>query len=463
MAVKLSTIQVQKPVLAPSLQQSIMVLLLPIIELAGTIEQELQSNPFLEIDEPSSQDPENPQNLKIQDGLQQLNKELRPLYQGQGLDEDEESLPLPLVKPQTLEDKLLKQLHLEISDDRQLRIGEFIIGNLDENGYLSMSCEEVAAALQIDDTPEVETVLNIVQRFEPAGIAARDLRECLLIQLKTSQNPHKHTAVRIVRDYLNELGHKKYAEIARKIKVPLEELKDAARLIASLEPKPARNFHPSDINIYVKPDVVVRPEKEREGGYQITINQSDIPPLRINPLYRKLLKDGTLSDEEKAFLQEKLTNALNFIKSVVQRGQTIRRITEYIVAHQKDFFDNASPGLAPMCLKDVAASVNRNESTVSRAISNKYIDTPHGIYPMKFFFSQAVPHSNNGANGETPASVQGIKEELRELVDQENKGAPLSDQEIQNHFAARGVELARRTISKYRQALRIPPSYLRKE
>jgi RNA polymerase sigma-54 factor len=462
MAVKLSTIQVQKPVLAPSLQQSITVLLLPIVELAGTIEQELQSNPFLEVDEPQPSDLENLHDIKIQDGLQRLNKELRPLSGAQNSpDDDDDSLPEPLVRPQTLEDKLLKQLHLEISDPQKLRIGEFIVGNLDENGYLAISCEEITATLEIEKTADVEAVLEFVQRFEPLGIAARDLRECLLIQLKAGQNLQKNVATRIVRDYLHELGHKKYVDIARKLKVPVEDIKEAARLIASLEPKPARNFQSSDISIYVKPDVVVRPDRDRDGEYQIAINQSDIPPLRINPLYRKLLKENSLTPEEKIFLQEKLINALNFIKSLIQRGQTIRKITEYIVTHQKDFFANGSTGLAPLCLKDVADSVKRNESTVSRAISNKYIDTPHGIYSMKFFFSQAV--AGSGDNGNAPTSVQSIKEDLKELVEQEDKSSPLSDQDIQRHFAAKDLKMARRTISKYRQTLRIPPSYLRKE
>jgi len=441
--------------LAPFLRQSISLLQLPIGDLAMVIEQELQNNPLLELDE------------KIADPVQSLIKsgELH-----QNLDqfvkiEDESSKidfrdgemvdERPITRDLTLEDHLLRQLHFEVSDELQLRIGRLIIGSIDETGYLTISCEEIAGLVGTHDLALVEQVLSLIQGFEPTGIASRNLKECLLAQLKSKNTDHP-MAICIINDHLEDLGKKKYADIAKKIGIPLEDVKNLARFIATLEPRPARNYRPINDSIYIKPDVFI--VHDPADGYQINVNALGINRLKINSTYKNLLNRADLKEHERSFILEKMESAQQFIKGVEQRGQTIRKIAEYILEKQKDFFDGNYLALAPLTLKDVAIAINRNESTISRAIKDKYIDTPKGMFPIRFFFSQAIATADNG-----PTSAQSIKEEMRELIEDENKSGTLSDQDIQRHFETKGIHIARRTINKYRQALKIPSSHLRKE
>ena len=453
---KLSQIQIQKQVLAPLLQQSIAVLLLPIHELNLTIEQELQNNPLLELDEDREEFLQHQRDIEMRQNLDRLAKiqEESNYTKIDSGNEDEIPEERQLSRELTLEDHLMRQLRLEVSDELQLKIGELIIGNIDEDGYLKISCEEIALLLGMEDISRVDHVLSIIQRFEPLGIAARNLKECILIQL-TSRNNNGHITSQIVNDHLEDLGKKKYFYIARKLKISAEEVQRIAELISDTDPRPARNYRPIPNNIYIKPDVFIT--KDPEDEYQITVNMDGIPPLRINCVYKNMLNRPNLKLEEKKFIQERLQNALYFIKSIEQRGQTIRRITEHILKRQKDFFDGNYLAIAPMTLKDVATAINRNESTISRAIHEKYIDTPQGLFPMKFFFSQAVSTATSDST-----SSQGIKEEIKELIEDENLSSPLSDRDIQRHFQTKGIHLARRTITKYRETLKIPPSYSRK-
>ena len=453
MKTKLALIQTQKQVLAPLMQQSITVLLLPIMDLNQAIEQELQSNPLLELNE-SNEENIPPKDIEIHRSLERLAK-----LQDEPIDDntfDEESLgEKPFARELPLEDYLMRQLRLEASDELQLKIGELIIGNIDEDGYLKVSCEEIAQLAQIQDIAFVERVLKLIQGFEPPGIASRDLKECLLVQLKL-KNYNGAIVATVVNNHLEDIARKRYSNIARQTGVPPEEVKRIAKTIASLEPRPARNYRPIANNIYIKPDVFVT--RDPVNGYQITINDEGIPRLRINPLYKNMLNRPDLKEEEQSFIRERLMGALHFMRSIEQRGQTILAITRYILERQKDFFEGNYLSIAPMTLKDVAAVINRNESTVSRAVNHKYIDTPQGLFPMKYFFSQALATTSNGRT-----SAQSIKEEIKELVETENHSSPLSDQDIQHYFAGKGVRLARRTVSKYREALHIPPSFLRRE
>ncbi len=226
-------------------------------------------------------------------------------------------------------------------------------------------------------------------------------------------------------------------------------------MIASLEPKPARNYRPNDPSIYVEPDIYIR--KNDEGQYTVESNKSGLPALRISQTYRNLLNQPNLSNEDRDFIKEKITNAVNFIKNLALRGETLTAIARYILEHQKEFFNGEESTLTPMSFKEVAEHLERCESTISRAISNKYIDTPQGLYPFKFFFSNNASRQNN-----ENVSAHNVKQELAQLIEDENKQSPLSDQEIQEHFNSKGLHLARRTIAKYRQALNIPASHLRK-
>lgn len=459
MQVRVLPQQIQKTILAPVMQQSIEVLLLAVTELNLSIEQELQSNPLLEISEeaPALQKPEPGFKEAVFYG-NDLGRSLRAQYSP----DDEAVEDMPVKIEFSLEETLLSQLRVESLDPLELKIGEYFIGNLDEDGYLKITCEEVAAALGIQDRELIERVLKIVQGFEPPGIASRTLQECLSIQLAALRPARHDIYLAIITNHLQDLGHKRFPQISKDIGISLPEIKEAANFIAGLEPKPARNYRPIRSAIYIQPDVCILKDKER--GYYVEVSREGIPALRVNAYYRNLLGRAGLSEKDRAFIQEKFHNATNFIKSIEQRGHTLRRIAEYVLIKQMAFFDRGED-LIPMVLKDVAQAISRNESTISRAISSKYIDTPCGLFPMKFFFSQGI-HQISGlaASDDAPGSVasRSIKEEIQNIIIDEDKSAPLSDQDIQHYFKRRNMQIARRTISKYRQSLRILPSNLRK-
>lgn len=450
---KLSQIQTQRQVLAPLMQQSIALLLLPLTDLNLTIEQELQNNPLLE----TVEDDENLTRQLRDQGIRQNFKYLDtiPHIPSDHLtSDDDQPEDRSLVKELTLEENLWQQLQFETTDAQQLKIGELIIGNLDEDGYLKATCEEIAVTAGALDMTQVENVLSLIQNFEPIGIAARTLCECILIQLR-AKNCNGTMAARIVTEHLEDLGKKRYADIARQVGIGAEEVKKISQIISGLDPRPARNYRPISQTIYIKPDVFIA--KDERGQYQIVMNDEGMPQIRISPLYKNMLNRKDLTEEEKDFIRAKLENAISFIKSIEQRGQTIREITKYVLAKQKEFFEGNHLAIAPLTLKDVAEAIHRNESTISRAMSNKYIDTPQGLFPMKYFFSQAITTDST-----LPTSSQSVKQEIQEIVESENKSSPLSDHDIKEHFERKGVRLARRTITKYRKTLRIPPSYLRK-
>jgi len=284
---------------------------------------------------------------------------------------------------------------------------------------------------------------------------SRNLKECLLCQVSLGCNGNSELVREIIKNHLEELGRKQFQKIAKKLRVSLDDIKEAARFIALFEPKPARNYRPIRTSTYIKPDIFIT--KGENGQYAIRINRSGIPPLRVNTRYQEMLRRRNLSDSEREFIREKLKNAVYFIRNIEQRGQTICKISEYIVEKQKGFFEEGYRSLVPMTLKDIARVIGRNESTVSRAVANKYVDTPQGTFPLKFFFSQGIPENGNG-----PVTSRSIKEEIRELIESEDGTSPFSDQAIQDHLRERGTTVARRTVSKYRQTLKILPSHLRK-
>ncbi|MBF0503877.1 MAG: RNA polymerase factor sigma-54 [Candidatus Omnitrophica bacterium] len=448
MHLQATRVQVQKPVFTASLEKSIAMLILPHAELAVSIEQELQNNPLLEAEyESTSEVDVDRMNALINLSFSKI--------QRSGLEEGAEFEPSTIEDRMTLEDHLLQQLYWEISDSLKRKIGEFIIGNLDREGFLHLSCTDIAQALNITDEHVVKEVLRIIQNFDPAGIATKDFKECLIVQLHSRQSPFGDLAIRIVEKYLDDLGNKRNGALAKKLSVSLEEISHAADLIASLEPKPARNYRPIDPTIYVAPDLYLR--KNEDGLYTIETNKTGIPILRINQMYRNLLNQSDISDKDRRFIKEKINNAINFIRNIHQRGKTLTAVARYILNHQKEFFDAEDMSLKPMALKEVAEHLDRNESTISRAISNKYIDTPQGLFPLKFFFS----HNASRQNHEN-VSAHTVKQELALLIKDEDKKAPFSDSAIQAHFNSKGVHLARRTIAKYRQMLNIPAAYLRK-
>jgi len=454
-----SKIQVQKPVFTAVLEKSIAVLLLPHTELAVNIEQELQNNPLLEADLEAAVSDKPEDSDKSQIDTERMNAIINlsspHSTSSAQIEEDQDFEPSSVTNMMTLEDHLFQQLFWEIADPLKRKIGNFIISNLDKDGFFRLTIEEIAETLDINDTLMIKEVLDSIQNFDPIGIAAKDIKECLVVQLHSRQSPCRDLAIRIVEGYLDDLGNKRYAGLAKNLSVSVDEINEAELLIASLEPKPARNFSTNDQNIYVEPDLYLR--KNEAGEYVVESNKSGLPRLRISQTYRNLLNQPNLSNEDRAFIKEKITNAVNFMRSIEQRGETLTAIASLILERQKEFFDGENPTLSPMTFKEVADHLERNESTISRAISNKYIDTPQGLFPLKFFFSH-----NASRQSDESVSAHNVKQELAQLIEEENKGSPLSDLDIQAYFNAKGLHLARRTITKYRQTLNIPSSHLRK-
>jgi len=463
MKIHLEQSQVQKQILAPILQQSIEVLLLPVADLHRAIEQELEVNPLLEINEERSRENDSLDFEETKQSFENLRNEIEfashdyNFYANSDDNDDEFVENQPVKNIETLEENLLHELKISFSNPVKLRIGELIIGNINEDGYLTIRLDEIAKILSLEDLSLIEEVLSTIQHFEPIGIAARDLRECLLIQAKAKLNNEENLVCKIIKHHLDDLSKKKFANIAKHLKVTPDSIKSASRFIATLDPKPARNHRPIRSSIYIKPDIFII--KTDENTYHVQVNREGIPFLRINPIYKAMLEKSHLTDNEKDFIYEKMKNALQFIKSIQQRGQTVKRIAELILEKQRSFFEKEEEYLVPMTLKDIALYLNRNESTISRAISNKYMSTPKGLLPMKFFFSQAIKNGNNNSS----VSNRFLKEEVKNLIQSENKSSPLSDQDIVKIFEEKGTQVARRTITKYRKTLKILPTYLRKQ
>ncbi len=454
--------QIQRPILAPHMQQSIEILLLPTIELESVIEHELEQNPLLEIDENRTTH----ERIHIEEII---TKNLNKLKEISNINYDEENPSLadeeiqefPITRPISLEDHLLHQLWFEISDPLKLQIGEFIIGNLDKNGYLQLTSQEIAEHLNLSNTDIINEVLAIIQNnFEPHGIAARNLKECLLIQSKHRFNERVEIICKVIEKYLEELGHKNFSKIARELKLSIEQVKEIAYYISKLDPRPARNYYGTQANLYILADITVI--RDEQGEYKVIINRNNIPYLKISSSYQRMLKHKNISKQESDFIRDKIKKAILFIKSIEQRQETLRQIAEYIVKYQKDFLDKGYTALKPMKLKDVAIAINRNQSTVCRAINNKYMDTPQGLFSMKFFFSQSLSTTNEGITNASHISNRSIKEEIKLLIEEEDKSNPISDKDIVEYFKRKNISIARRTIAKYRQALNILPSHLRK-
>lgn len=456
MKIRQSQHQTQKQILAPVMQQSIEMLLLPIGELDQTITQALQENPLLEVQEEAAKTSEQRDALDklIQYKLRRSNdKSYLTAYESPN---DEKSEEKQLSRSITLEDHLLQQLHLEISNPRERQIGEQIIGGLDADGYFSeQGCEDIAFNLGFKNAKPVIEVLKRIQHFDPVGIASRNLKECLLLQIPDRLNGKNSLAEKMVKDHLDDLCHKRFLGIAKKMNIRIEEVKNITKIISSLEPKPARRFSQITGEIYIKPDITIR---KQENRYFVEVNHENIPRLTISKTYRELINDPKLTEHDREFINERIKNAALFIKSIEQRGHTLQRIAEFIIERQREFLEKGHTFLKPMILKTVAKALDRNESTISRAINNKYMDTPQGLLAMKYFFSQAVMDEDNHA-----VSNRSIKETIKEIVAQENKSKPLSDQKILELLKEHNISIARRTIGKYREELRILPAHLRKQ
>ncbi len=454
----------QQQVLAPQLQQSLQILQAPMLELRNLIQQELQTNPTLEDDssEPSIEDKqrEREEFQEEFDRLAKLDEEWRDyMSQNSGYSarsaEDEERRQFffdSLVKEETLQQHLVEQVQSSdlTADDRKL--AELIIGNIDDRGFMQSSPEEISQNTGMD-LEDIQRVLDMVQTFHPVGVGSRDLRECLLIQLKRL-GKEGTLEFRIVDRFLEDLGKRRFPEIARRLGTTVEQVQRAANFIGTLDPKPGQIFTP-DPNNYVLPDVTV----EKIGvDWQISLNGDQIPHLRISNTYKDLMAQDGNGAEVKDYIRDKIRSGKFLIKSIHQRQQTISNIAHEIVSRQLDFLNAGPSALRPMTMVQIADAVGVHETTVSRAISGKYMATPHGVYEMKYFFTPGYQTAGGEAMSNT--SVKGA---IAELVKGEDAKTPLSDKEIVEILSKRGIPIARRTVAKYRNELNILPSNMRKE
>lgn len=463
MKIKLTQKIAQKMALTPQMRQSIHILQLPLIELKNYLEQQLEENPALEgIQQESELTKEStPADMEI-DNLAELadgdsdgfDDSFDTGHSNQELRKKQDYMEGLLTKPPTLHEYLLRQLrlHCPALNETQYKIGELIIGDTDENGYFQSDLETIREKLQIS-LDDVQGVLSLIQTFEPSGVGARNLKECLLIQLN-SRGRRKSLAYRIAENHLVDLAKNKVELIARKLKVDPESVKLALKEISDLEPMPGRAFYQSDA-MRVIPDVIV---EKTEDGYEITVNGQALPPLKVSAQYKGLLKKRDTSEEVKKYLRERLGSAVWLIKAVSQRQETIRRVAQYIVQRQKEFFEHGCGHLKPLTMKEVAEEVERNESTVSRVVNSKYIQTPYGIFALSHFFSGSFT-----TDMDEEISADTVKARITMLIEGEDCRHPLSDAGIAELLRAQGLRLARRTIAKYREELKILPSYLRKK
>jgi RNA polymerase sigma-54 factor len=460
----------QRLILTPSLQQAIKLLPLTTLELKEVLEQEVTENPLLEeqpLEETRTQEEVNQEvdeeRKEKDDPLADI--ELDKFFEdvvgdGAGYDRRPRASDVPEMPPlentltelPNLYDYLLEQLH-HATDDAVLReIGDAVINNLDEDGFLRASLEEIAN-MGPYAPPDVKAALELVQSFDPAGVAARDLQECLRLQLKRDELEGSPADI-MVRDFMKQLHGHQYGEIARQMNLTPEEVSHHVELIRTLDPKPGLRYSP-ERPTYVTPDVYVVKEGEE---YKILLNEDGLPKLRISPTYRHLLDDkGPGSEETRAYVKDKLRSAMWLLKSVNQRQSTIHKVADSIVRHQRAFLDQGIGHLRPLVLRDVAGDIGMHESTVSRVVANKYVHTPRGVFPMRYFFHSGITSSL----GEAVSSVT-IKDRIRKMIEGEDAAHPLSDSRIAELLEADGLPLARRTVAKYREELRIPPSNLRK-
>jgi RNA polymerase sigma-54 factor len=465
-------------VLAPQLQQSLHLLQVPALELSALVHEELQQNPLLE--EVSKDEPQieveraesetmDPKPIDAQTDaefeqefatLAKLDDEWREhfsqtsSFRARSPEQDEQRQHFfdSIVQQESLPQHLLEQLHFIELPDEERKAAELIIGSINDDGYLLTPIEELAISSGVPLAP-LEKALATVQTFHPVGVGARNLRECLLIQLQRLSMATSLEA-KVVDQHLDDLARKRFPEIARVLEITTEQVQQIANFIASLEPKPGRMFS-AEQQQYVAADVVVQ---ETEDGYTVLLNDEQVPHLRISNTYKEIMAGAEKGGEAKEYIREKIRAGKFLIKSIHQRQQTIHNIAKVIVDRQHDFLEKGLAHLRPLTMAQVAEVVGVHETTVSRAVANKYIQTPQGLFEMKFFFRPGFATEGGGTLSNTS-----VKDHISQLIEREDAGHPLSDQEIVAILKEKGIPIARRTVAKYRGELNILPSNLRKK
>ncbi len=469
----------QQLVMTPQLQQAIKLLQLSRMELLDVVRTELEENPVLEEGQETPEDLQEIEELsgEIETVPESAPEEMREVegdrdsfgeidwrtylesysVGGTTADNYEEDDERPsyenlLTRTPSLQDHLLWQLNLSHLEGLDRQIAEEIIGNLDEDGYLQAPVDEIAAGVNSTDAA-VERVLRIVQEFDPPGVAARSLQECLLRQVE--QLGMQGTLVEtLLKEHVEALENRRYQVIARALQIPVEEVLAATKLISELDPRPGSHYGESEVH-YVVPDIFVYKIGDE---YVVVLNDEGLPNLRINSFYRSALSGAVPLDAKAGeYIQEKLRGALWLIKSIHQRQRTIYKVTKSIVKFQRDFFDRGVEYLKPLVLRDVAEDIEMHESTVSRVTTNKYVQTPQGLFELKYFFNSGI----STTEGDAVAS-ESVKSKLRDIIANENPRKPHSDQKIVELLHKQGIDIARRTVTKYREMLGLGSSSQRR-
>lgn len=462
MSLKLQLTQEQILKLTPQQIQLSALLQLPIQNLEQAIDEELEKNPALEIDESApvksrekKNDLESPDSQKNYDDpdydwesvfSRMSRSSLLPFVS------DEEFTDLPQADVPTFYEKILQQIRTSGLSEQDMKIAEQIIWNTDSDGYLKVPVENIAYIL--NESPEtVEAILKIVMQMDPPGIGSRDLRECLLSQLNEKKVPPY--VIHLIKDHFNDFANHRYEQILHRLNINEDDLENARKIISRLNPKPASE-ESTFSNFVIIPDLIL---SEEDGEFQVTVNDGSIPELRISRAYLDLMaQKKNLDKETREYLKKKIESAKWFIQSIHQRRDTMIRVMKAIIEKQRDFFEGRPDSLKPMILKDIAEEINMDISTISRVTNGKYVQTPVGLYELKYFFSEGMKDS-----GGEDVSTRHIKKTLKDIIENEDKHHPLNDDQVVNVLTERGFKVARRTVAKYREQLGIPVARLRRE
>lgn len=481
MGLKQSMRQSMGMTMTPQLQTAIKILQMSVMELQQEVTNALVENPALEEiegdedreldaagdeavgDKTEVVNPENPVE-PVKDPVQEMKED----FDWQSYIENSSQMGPPstrnassdefptydqvLSRPVTLADHLLKQLRHFTSDPRDLLIGEEIIGNLNDDGYLSLLVEEIAVRAEVS-VDEVLSMLRQIQGFDPPGVGARDLKECLLLQADALHLGPQ--AKKMIQEHLPELENKNYPAIAKKMEISLDKVIELSRLVHRLEPKPGRAYHSGE-PYYIVPDVYV---VQRGGKWEVLLNEDGLPRLRVSRMYKEMMAEGGFSGDAKKYLKEKIKDAAWLLKSLDQRQRTIYRVADVLVRKQIEFFEKGPSQLKPMILRDVADELGLHESTVSRVTTNKYIHTSYGIFELKYFFGSGVSASDGGED----MAAESVRLKIKQLIEAEDSAKPLSDQDLVKLLEDQNIKIARRTVAKYREAMNVLPSNKRKK
>ena len=469
---ELNISQMQKLVMTPELIQAIQILQFNTQELESYVEEQLLTNPILEVAPPSqseSSSGESDQDKASEEFIPKREEPIREEYDWSEHFKEYDDISYKqedYIKREkstytfeqfatssiTLVEHLMFQLQFAPIKKRCRQVGRYIIESLDQNGYMTLTVKEISERFGFSQT-EVESVLSAIQTFEPAGVGARNLKECLLIQLRLS-GAINEVIEKVINNHLEDIAANRLNIIARDLSVSVKEIQDIGDIIKSLEPKPGREFGDANDTRYITPDVTV---EKIDSKYVVTVNETTAPRLLISAYYRKILTESDKESTISKFLSGRLNSALWLIKSIEQRKQTIFNVVSTVVKFQENFFEEGSKHLKTLTLKQVADEVGIHESTVSRAINGKYMQCPRGLFEIKYFFTSGVL----GNLGEGISS-ESIKTFIKEIVECEDPASPLSDQAISEMLTQRGMEISRRTVAKYRDEIKLPSSSKRK-